>query len=166
MKKKAATKKAPARKRVKPIPDGYHAITAYLSLKGAAAAIDFYKQAFGARERLRMPAPGNKIAHAELKIGDSIVMLADESPEMEFLGPKTRGGTTVTLHLYVRDCDAVVAKALAAGAKVQRPLTDQFYGDRSGTLEDPFGHVWYVATHKEDLTKAQVRRRMEAMGMK
>ena len=171
MKRKAAKKKAPAKKApakraasskvVKPIPDGYHAVTAYLSVDNGAAAIDFYKRAFGARELVRMEAPGGKLGHAELRIGDSIVMLADEFADMGFLGPKTRGGTTVNLHLYVRDCDAVVAAAVAAGAKVARPLKDQFYGDRSGTVEDPFGHVWYIATHKEDLTKAQMRRRME-----
>ena len=162
--KKAAAKKAPAKKRIKPIPEGYHAVTAYLSVRDAAAAIDFYKRAFGAREQMRLEGPGNKVAHAELKIGDSIVMLADESAEMEFFGPKTRGGTTVILHLYVRDCDKVVAASQAAGAKVQRPVKDQFYGDRSGMIEDPFGHLWNVATHTEDLTKAQIRRRLEKMG--
>jgi PhnB protein len=170
MKKKPASKKRPAARRaappkkkaVKPIPDGYHVVTPYLALNDAARAIDFYKRAFGARERLRMDAPGGKVGHAELVIGDSAIMLADEFAEMEFLGPQSRGGTTVSLHLYVKDCDAAFAKAVAAGATVMRPLRDEFYGDRTGTLRDPFGHMWHLATHKEDLTPAEMRRRGEA----
>jgi PhnB protein len=163
--KKAAPKRAaPRKKPVKPIPDGYHVVTAYLAIDGAAKAIDFYKRVFGARERMRMEAPGGKIGHAELKIGDSVIMLADEYPDMDFIGPKTRGGASVTLHLYVKDCDAVVAGAVAAGAKVRRPVKDEFYGDRTGTIEDPFGHVWSVSTHKEELSKSEMRRRAaEAM---
>ena len=162
--KKAASKRtAPARKKpVKPIPDGYHQVTPYLAIRGAAKAIDFYKKAFGAKERLRMEAPGGMIGHAELQIGDSIVMLADEFAGMDFLGPEARGGTTVTIHLYVRDCDAVVAKAQNAGAKVIRPLKDEFYGDRTASVRDPFGHVWHVSTHKEELSKAELRRRARA----
>ena len=170
MKKKVAAKKTAPRKTtpskkkvVKPIPDGYHAVTPYLSIAGAGQALDFYKRAFGAREVLRMAGPDGKIGHAEIRIGDSIVMLADESPQMGFLGPKSRGGTSVNIHLYVRNCDAVVEAAVAGGAKVTRPLMDQFYGDRSGTIEDPFGHVWYIATHKEDLSKAETRRRLAEM---
>ena len=159
-KKPAARRAAPARKKtVKPIPDGYHAVTPYLALGDATKAIDFYKRAFGARERLRMDAPGGKVGHAELVIGDSVIMLADEFAEMEFFGPQTRGGTTVSLHVYVKDCDAAFAKAVAAGATVTQPLRDQFYGDRNGTVRDPFGHVWHLATHKEDLTPAEIRRR-------
>jgi PhnB protein len=154
-------KKKAAKKRVKPIPEGYHAITPYLAIQGAAKAIDFYQKAFGARVKLRMDGPKGTVGHAELKIGDSIIMLADESPALEFLGPKARGGTTVCMHLYVRDVDAVFAAAVAAGAKAARPVKDQFYGDRSGTVLDPFGHMWNLSTHTEDLTKAQLARRAE-----
>ncbi len=166
--KTAATKKpvvkkmaAPKKKAVKPIPDGYHAVTPYLSLRDASRAIDFYAKAFGARLTLRMDAPGGKIGHAEMKIGDSIVMLADESPEMEFMSPLEHGGTSVLLHLYVKDVDKTVANAAAAGARIIRPVVDQFYGDRAGGIQDPFGHRWYIATHKEELTKAQIKRRMD-----
>jgi PhnB protein len=157
---KAAARKA---KKVQPIPAGYHAVTAYLGIKGAAQAIDFYKRAFGAKELLRMPGPNGTIGHAELMIGDSHVMLADESPDMGFLGPQSRGGTTVQLHLYVRDVDATCDKAVAAGGKLTRPLEDKFYGDRAGTIEDPYGHVWYVATHKEEVPPKELRRRMQEM---
>lgn len=150
------------RKIVKPIPDGYHAVTAYLAIGGAAPAIDFYKKAFGARELMRVPAPNGKIGHAELRIGDCRVMLADEYADLDFLGPRSRGGSTVNLHLYVKDSDATVARAVAAGARVRRPVKDEFYGDRTGTIEDPYGHVWHVATRKENLTKAQLRKRAEA----
>jgi PhnB protein len=167
--RKAPASTAPSvnRKAVKPIPEGYHSVTSYLSIRGASRAIDFYKDVFGAREKLRMEAPGGKIGHAEIRIGDSIVMLADEWPDMGFLGPQSRGGTTVNMHLYVRDCDAVVQRAVGAGAKLLRPIKDQFYGDRSGSIEDPFGHVWHVATHKEELSQAQLRKRAAAaMGEK
>jgi PhnB protein len=168
--KKAATKKraakkasarsaAPRKKPVKAIPAGYHAVTAYLCVDGAANAIDFYKRAFGARERLRMDAPGGKVGHAEIVIGDSAVMLADEFPEMSFRGPKSGGGTSVNMHLYVKDVDAVFARAIAEGAKLVRALEDRFYGDRTGSIEDPFGHVWHLATHKEDLSPAEMKRR-------
>ena len=160
-KRSAARKAAPKKKVVKPIPDGYHAVTPYLSLRDASRAVDFYAKAFGARLTLRMDAPGGKIGHAEMKIGDSIVMLADEAPEMEFMSPQARGGTSVLLHLYVKDVDKTVASAAAAGARIVRPVADQFYGDRAGGIEDPFGHRWYIATHKEELTKAQIKRRME-----
>ena len=143
---------------VRAIPEGYHSVTPYLAVDDAAAAIEFYKQAFGATERMRLATPGGKVGHAEIEIGSSCIMLSDEWPDRGFRGPKTVGGTPVTLHLYVEDVDAVVAQALATGAKVVRPVKDQFYGDRSGTIEDPFGHVWHVATHKED----SVARRAEA----
>jgi PhnB protein len=166
MKKTAASRKAPKRpaqrRTVKPIPDGYNSVTPYLAIAGASVAIDFYKRSFGARELMRMSAPDGKIGHAELRIGDSRVMLADEYAELDFLGPRSRGGSAVTLHLYVKDSDATVARAVAAGATIKRPLKDEFYGDRTGTIEDPFGHVWHIATRKEDLTKAQMRKRAEA----
>jgi len=152
-----------AKKTVKPIPDGHHTVTPYLIFKDASKAIDFCKQAFGAVEMVRMPKPDGRIGHAELRIGDSMIMLADEAPEMGARGPQSFGGTPVLMHLYVEDVDAVVANALAAGATLLRPVEDQFYGDRSGGVTDPFGHVWYVATHKEDLSHEQLQERMEAM---
>jgi PhnB protein len=152
--------------KVKPIPDGYHAITAYLSIKGAAEAMDFYRRAFGATEVMRMAQPDGRIGHAELKIGDSRIMLADEFPDMDFRSPLSFGGTPVHLHLYVEDCDAVVKQAVSAGARVLRPVQDQFYGDRSGSLADPYGHVWHVATHKEDLAPEEIGRRAAAMHKK
>ena len=159
----AAKKKAAARKKaVKAIPDGYRALTPYLAVAGANEALDFYKKVFGARVRMRMDGPEGKIGHAELVIGDSVLMLADEFAEMEFLGPKSRGGTSVSLHLYVKDCDVTIALAAANGARIARPAKDQFYGDRSGTIVDPFGHMWNLSTHKEDLTPAQMRKRAEA----
>jgi len=161
--KKAPAKKAAAKKKVQPIPAGYHSVTPYLSIRGAAEAIEFYKKAFGAREIMRMPGPGGLVGHAEIRIGDSRIMLADEFAAMDFLSPKARGGTTVTIHLYMKDVDTAVARASAAGAKVVRPVQDQFYGDRTGSLEDPFGHVWHVATHKEDLSMAELKRRAANM---
>jgi PhnB protein len=144
---------------VKPIPDGYHAVTPYLIVKDAAAAIEFYKRAFGAVELFRMPQPDGRIGHAELRIGDSPVMLADEHPEIGALGPQSIGGTPVTMHLYVEDVDATVVNAVLAGGTVTRPVADQFYGDRNGGVTDPFGHVWFVATHKEDLSPEEIERR-------
>ena len=149
---------------VKTIPDGYHSVTPYLIISGAGEAIDYYKKAFGATELLRMPAPGGKVGHAEIKIGDSPIMLADEFPEMGYKSPKTLGGSPVSLMIYVADVDTVFDQAIAAGGKVQRPVKDQFYGDRSGTLEDPFGHVWHVATHKEDVSAEEMERRAKAAG--
>jgi PhnB protein len=145
---------------VKPIPDGFHAITPYLIIKGAAKAIDYYKQVFGAIEIMRMPDPSGKVGHAELKIGDSPFMLADEHPEMGYLGPEARGGTPVSLMLYVPDVDATFNRAVTAGAKVVKALEDQFYGDRNGTITDPFGHVWTLSTHKEDVSMEEMKRRM------
>jgi PhnB protein len=147
---------------VKPIPDGYHSVTPYLAIKGAAAAIDFYKKAFGAKEIMRIPQPDGRIGHAEIQIGDSRIMMADESPERSFLSPQSRGGSSVSLRIYTQDCDAMVARALSAGATLTRPLQDQFYGDRSGGVTDPFGHVWHVATHKEDVSPEEMDKRAKA----
>lgn len=158
--KKAPTPKK--KKAVPPIPKGYHSVTPYLCVDGAAGAIDFYKKAFGAKERMRMEMPGGKIGHAEISIGDSILMMADEHPELEFLSPRTRGGTPVTLHVYVRKVDEAFARAVAAGATVKQPLKDQFYGDRSGTLQDPFGHIWHLSQHIEELSMKEIRKRGEA----
>ena len=145
----------------KPVPDGYHTATPYLIINGAAATLKFYKEAFGATELFRMDAPGGKIGHAEIKIGDSPIMLADEYPDMGYRGPQAIGGTPVSIMLYVEDVDAVFNRTVAAGAKVKQPVIDQFYGDRSATLEDPFGHVWTIATHKEDLTPEEIGKRAE-----
>ena len=147
---------------VKPIPEGYHSVTPYLSIKGAAAAIDYYKQVFGATELFRMPGPDGKIGHAEIKIGNSPIMLADEFPEMEFVSPKTLGGTPVGLMIYVDDVDTMYGQAISAGAQEIKPLQNQFYGDRSGTLKDPFGHVWTVATHIEDVPPEELEQRAVA----
>ena len=147
---------------VKPIPEGYHSVTPYLSIKGAAAAIDFYKQVFGATELFRMPGPDGKIGHAEIKIGDSPIMLADEYPEMEFVSPQTLGGSPIGLMIYVDDVDTMFKNAISGGAKEIKPLQNQFYGDRSGTLKDPFGHVWTVATHIEDIAPEEMERRAAA----
>ena len=149
---------------VKPIPDGYHTLTPYLIIKGAAEAIAFYKSAFGATELFRMPQPDGKIGHAEIKIGDSPIMLADESPEMGHVGPKTVGGCPISLMIYVEDVDAVFNKAIVEGATQQRPVEDKFYGDRSGSLLDPFGYVWHIATHKEDVLPEEMERRAKAAG--
>jgi PhnB protein len=147
---------------VKPIPEGYHTVTPYLIVKGAAHALDFYRKAFGAVELFRMPGPDGKIGHAEIKIGDSPIMLADEHPEHGFVGPQALGGTPVSICLYVKDVDALARQAEAAGATVLRPVKDQFYGDRSGTFADPFGHVWTISTHVEDVSPDEMRKRMEA----
>jgi PhnB protein len=144
---------------VKPIPEGYHTVTPYLIVKGAARAIDFYKKAFGAEEQLRLPDPSGLIVHAEIKVGDSCIMLADECPEMGFRGPQTLGGSPTLIMLYVPDVDARFKQALAAGATVLKPLQDQFYGDRSGTVTDPFGHMWTIATHKEDVPPEEIDKR-------
>ena len=147
---------------VKPVPDGYHTVTPYLALRDAARAIEFYKKAFGAKEELRIPGPGGKIGHAEIVIGDSHIMLADEHPERGHLGPQSRGGSTVSIMLYLENVDAVVERAVASGAKLLMPVADQFYGDRMGGLEDPFGQVWYVATHTEDVPAEEMKRRAAA----
>ncbi|MDQ1591080.1 MAG: PhnB protein [Pyrinomonadaceae bacterium] len=145
------------------IPEGYHTVTPYLYVNGAARAIEFYRKVFGATELFRMDAPGGKIGHAEIKIGDSQVMLGDECTEMDARSPQTIGGSAVGLLLYVEDVDAVVGEAIAAGAKMLEPLEDKFYGDRMGKFEDPFGHIWAVATHKEDVSPEEMEQRMAAM---
>jgi PhnB protein len=149
---------------VRPIPEGYSSVVAYISVKGASDAIAYYKKAFGAQELVRMPMPDGKLGHAEIKIGDSIVMLADEMdhPDAIAKSPRTLGGVTSGLCIYVVDCDAVFNRAVEAGGKVRRALADQFYGDRSGTVEDPFGQVWTIATHVEDVPPDEMRRRMES----
>ena len=145
----------------KAIPAGYHTVTPYLIVDGAAAAIDYYQRAFGATESLRLDCGNGKIGHAEIKIGDSTVMLADEFPDMGARGPQAFGGTPVSLLLYVEDADAMVQRAIDAGGKEVRPVKDQFYGDRSGMVSDPFGHIWTIATHKEDLAPQEINRRFE-----
>jgi PhnB protein len=154
---------------VKPIPEGYHSVTPYLIVNGAATALDFYKKAFGAKELFRFPTPDGRIGHAEIKIGDSHIMLADEPQdqlhrEMGYRSPASLGGTAVGIMLYVEDVDAVAKQALAAGAKEVRPVVDQFYGDRSGTFTDPFGHIWTIGTHKEDVSSQEMQRRASKQG--
>ena len=158
--KTRAKAKSAAKKRVEPIPAGYHSVTPYMIVDNAAAALEFYKKAFGAKERGRFLGPGGKIMHCEFKVGDSIVMMADEFPEMDAKSPKAYGGSPITIAMYVRDVDARFDQAVAAGATVKRPVTNQFYGDRSGTLTDPFGHVWHLSTHVEDVSPAEMKRRM------
>ncbi len=148
---------------VKPIPDGYHTVTPYLIISGAARALEYYKEAFGASELLRMADKSGRIGHAEIRIGDSVIMLADEHPEMGHRAPRALGGTAVSILLYVPDVDRVFARAINAGGTERRPVADQFYGDRMGTLEDPFGHVWTIGTHIEDVTEEEVIRRMAKM---
>jgi PhnB protein len=149
--------------KVKPIPEGYGAVTPYLIVQGAANAIDYYKKVFGATERMRMPGPDGKIGHAEIQIGGSYIMLADENPEMGARSPKSVGGSPISLLVYVEDVDGTVEKAVTAGAKVKSKVENKFYGDRMGGIEDPFGHQWYVATHVEDVSPEEMQRRMEAM---
>jgi PhnB protein len=163
--KKPALRKPVSKKpaKVKPIPDGYHSATPYLIIDGAARAIDYYKRAFGAKELMRIPAPGDKIGHAEIKIGDSVIMLADEHPEMDARSPTHYGGSPISLMIYLEDVDRRFQRAIAAGGTETRPVTDQFYGDRSGTLKDPFGHSWHLSTHKEDVSMKELNRRMAAM---
>ena len=145
------------------LPEGYHTVTPYLVCQGAADAIDWYKEVFGATEDMRFEVPGMGIGHCELQVGNSKFMLADECPEMDFLSPKSIGGTAVSICLYIADADPMFTKALEKGATVKKPLEDQFYGDRSGTVIDPWGHQWTIATRKEDLTEEQMRERMNAM---
>jgi len=147
---------------VKAVPDGYRTATPYLIVKGAAEAIDFYKRVFGATEMLRMADPQGRVGHAEVRIGDSVIMLADEHPAMGYRSPRALGGSSVSILLYLPDVDAVFERAVKAGGRALRPVMDQFYGDRSGTFEDPFGHLWTVATHVEDVTPEEMRRRAEA----
>ena len=147
----------------KPIPDEYPRVMPYLHVDGAKAAIDFYTTILGAKERMSMPGPEGKIGHAELMIGDSVIMLADEFPDMGAPSPKTVGGSPVTIHVYVEDVDSTFDKAIKAGSKSLRPVEDKFYGDRGGEFEDPFGHRWSIATHIEDLTPEQMQERMGQM---
>lgn len=148
---------------VKAIPDGYHVVTPYLSINGAAAAIEFYKRAFKATELYRMQTPSGAIVHAEIKIGDSPIMLADSCDESGFQDPYKLNGTSIGLHLYAEDVDSMFEQALKAGAKTVKPVADQFYGDRNGTLQDPFGHFWFISTHKEDLSPAEITERAQAL---
>lgn len=147
---------------VKPVPEGYRSVTPYLFIRDAASAISYYKLVFGATEIMRMPSPDGKVMHAELKFGDSVVMLGEENPKVGALSPQSIGGSAGCLNLYLGDVDAVVQKAVDAGAKVVRPVKDQFYGDRSGSVIDPFGHIWSVATHIEDVTPEEMRKRAAA----
>ena len=146
-----------------PKPEGYHTATPYLIIQGAAQAIDFYRKAFGASERMRLDGPGGALMHAEIQIGDSPIMLADEFPQMNALSPLSVGGSPVFILLYVENVDTMFQRAVEAGATVERPVQNQFYGDRSGTLLDPFGHRWTIATHVEDVTPDEMKRRMAAM---
>jgi PhnB protein len=146
---------------VKPVPDGYPAVMPYLIMEGAARAIDFYKEVLGAQERMRMEHEG-RVGHAELQIGDSVIMLADEYPDMGARGPRAFGGSPVSIMVYVPDVDAVVQKAVQAGAKIVRPVEDKFYGDRSGSIEDPFGHSWHLSTHIEDVLPEEMKKRADA----
>ncbi len=149
--------------KVKPIPDGFHTITPYLIVKGAAEAIEFYKKALNAKEMMRMADPNGKVQHAEIRIGESIIMLADEFPEMDAVSPSTLGGSPVSLHLYVEDVDAMAEQAVKAGVKMIKPVADQFYGDRSCYFADPFGHKWGLATRKENLSDEEIKKRAEQM---
>ncbi len=150
--------------KINPIPAGYHSVTPYLIIKGAARALDFYQRAFGATELMRIPGPGDAVMHAEILLGDSHIMLADECPQMNALSPQTLGGSAVLLHLYVPDADAMFAQAIAAGATVEQPMENKFYGDRSGSVLDPFGHRWTLSTHVEDVSPEEIGRRLAAMG--
>jgi PhnB protein len=147
---------------VQPIPEGYHSLTPYLAVEDADKAIEFYKDAFGAQELLRMPGPDGKIAHAELEIGDSKLMLSDPFPQSNVKPPSERGGPTASIFMYVEDVDAIFEQGQRAGAKVVSELEDMFWGDRFGTLSDPFGHVWSIATHKEDLSEKEMAERSKA----
>ncbi len=148
---------------VQAIPESLKGATPYLCCEDAAAALDFYAEAFGAVETVRFAEPSGRIGHAEFKVGDAVVMLSDEYPEMDVRGPRSLGGTPVMIHLYVRDVDAFVRRAVAAGAELTRPVADQFYGDRSAQLEDPFGHRWSIATHVEDVSGEELQRRFRAL---
>jgi PhnB protein len=148
---------------VNPIPQGYHSVTPYLFIKGAAEAIEYYKKVFAATERMRMPGPNGRIMHAEIEIGDSTVMISDENPQVNSRSPQTIGGTSCCLHVYVKDVDTTVQAAANGGAKITQPVENRFYGDRTGTLIDPFGHMWSVATHIEDVTPEEMKKRMAKM---
>ena len=164
--KRSKAKARPAAKRVPPIQKGYHEVTPYLCIQGAAAALEFYKKGLGAKELMRMAGPDGRIGHAEIAIGASRIMLADENPAINFLAPPSRGGSAVHIHLYVKDADALAERAVKAGAKAVKPVEKQFYGDRLGTIEDPFGHVWHVATHVEEVSPKEMKRRAAEMAAK
>lgn len=149
---------------VKPIPEGYHSVTPYLIIEGAGEAIEFYKKAFGAKELFRFPGPEGTVGHAEIKIGDSPIMLADAFPAMGYKGPKSLGGSPVSLMIYVENVDTIFNQAVQAGATVKEAVSDKFYGDRIGSLIDPFGHVWHVSTHKEDVSMEEMEKRAKAAG--
>jgi PhnB protein len=174
MKRKAKAKKSAkkgskkvlrkvAKNKVQAIPKGYSSVTPYLAIQGAAEAIDFYKKVFGALELMRMPGPQGKLGHVEIKVGDSKVMLADESEQMNFRSPRAHGGTPVHIMVYVKDVDATVARAVELGAKMMREVQDMFYGDRTGSIEDPFGHFWHIATHVRDVSVKEMTRAAEEM---
>jgi len=148
---------------VRPIPEGFHSVTPYLSIQGAVEALEFYKQAFNATELFRLAAPGGVIGHAEIVIGDSHIMMSDQCEESPIPSPRSLGGSSVGLYIYVEDVDALFAQAINAGAKEVKPVEDQFYGDRTGTLEDPFGHIWFLATHKEDLSPEEINKRAASL---
>jgi PhnB protein len=154
-------KATPARK-VRPVPEGYHTVAPHLCVDGGAQALEFYQKAFGAKEINRLKMPDGKIGHAEIQVGDSRIMLSDEFPDFGNRSPKSIGGTPVIVHLYVEDVDALAAQAVGAGAQVLIPVADQFYGDRSGRIQDPFGHVWIISTHIEDVTPEEIEKRTEA----
>lgn len=148
---------------VKSIPEGFHSVTPYLSIQGAADALEFYKRAFNATELFRLAAPGGVIGHAEILIGDSHIMLSDQCEESPIPNPQLLGGSSVGLHIYVENVDVIFDQAIDAGAKVVKSVEDQFYGDRTGTLKDPFGHIWFIATHKEDLTPEEINERAASL---
>ena len=148
---------------VKPIPEGYHSVTPYLSIDGAAQALDFYKKAFNAIEKFQMPTPDGKIGHAEIIIGNSTIMMADPCEESPTLSPRELGSSSMALYLYVDDVDTLFAQAIKAGATEIKPLKDEFYGDRIGAIKDPYGHIWYLATHKEDLTPEEIDERAKKL---
>ena len=149
--------------KVKPVPDGHHTVAPYLAIKNAVSALEFYQKAFGAKETYRLVLPDGRLGHAEIRLGDSLIMLADEFPEFGGKAPETLGGSPVSIHLYVEDVDAFVKRAVAEGARLVKPVADQFYGDRSGQLEDPYGHLWWVATHKEDVAPEEMQKRVRAL---
>lgn len=149
--------------KVKPIPEGHHAVAPYLAIKNAVSALEFYKKAFGAKETYRLILPDGRLGHAEIRLGDSLVMLADEFPEFGGKAPESLGGSPVSIHLYVEDVDAFVKRAVAEGARLLKPVADQVYGDRSGQLEDPYGHLWWVATHKEEIVPEEMQKRVRAL---
>jgi PhnB protein len=149
--------------KVKPIPDGHHTVAPYLAIKNAVSALEFYKKAFGATETYKLIVPDGRLGHAEIRLGDSLIMLSDEFPEFGGKAPEALGGSPVSIHLYVQDVDAFVKRAVAAGARERKPIADQFYGDRSGQLEDPYGHLWWVATHKEDVAPEEMQKRVQAL---